>query len=65
MHIHQVAPSDGIDCFCRDEIASCSERAYKQLSVPEAQKLMLFTSAKEALQFAEGVCTDLFHKRFL
>lgn len=37
----------------RDEIASCSERAYKQLSVPEAQKLMLFTSAKEALQFAE------------
>ena len=40
----------------RDEIASCSERAYKQLSVPEAQKLMLFTSAKEALQFAEQVC---------
>lgn len=37
----------------RDEIASCSERAYKQLSVPEAQKLMLFTSAKEALSYAE------------
>lgn len=37
----------------RDEIASCSERAYKQLSVTEAQKLMLFSSAKEALQFAQ------------
>jgi len=37
----------------RDEIASCSERAYKQLSVSEAQKLMLFSSAKEALQYAE------------
>ncbi|KAL3137779.1 hypothetical protein ABBQ38_005039 [Trebouxia sp. C0009 RCD-2024] len=37
----------------RDEIASCSERAYKQLSVPEAQKLMLFTSSREAAEFAE------------
>lgn len=37
----------------RDEIASCSERAYKQLSVSEAQRLMLFSSAKEALQYAE------------
>ena len=43
---------------CRDEIASCSERAYKQLSVTEAQKLMLFSSAKEALQFAQEVCHD-------
>ena len=41
---------------CRDEGASCSERAYKQLSVTEAQKLMLFSSAKEALQFAQEVC---------
>ena len=41
---------------CRDEIASCSERAYKQLSVSEAQKLMLFTSSKEAAEFAEQVC---------
>ena len=51
--------------LCRDEIASCSERAYKQLSVPEAQKLMLLTSAKEALQFAGEVCTDLSHKCIL
>lgn len=44
-----------LELKCRDEIASCSERAYKQLSVSEAQKLMLFTSSQEAAQFAEQV----------
>ena len=44
---------------CRDEIASCSERAFIQLSVREALKLLLFSSAKEALNFEDEVCQSV------
>ena len=54
-HVFLAYFNDHYFLDCRDEIASCSERAYKQLSVSEAQKLMLFSSAKEALQYAEEV----------
>ncbi len=40
---------------CRDEIASCSERAYSSLSIVEAKKLMLFSSDAEALKYADQV----------
>ena len=56
MHCTGLVSNVHLACCCRDEIASCSERAYKQLSVAEAQKLMLFSSAKEASQYAEQVC---------
>eukprot|EP00891_Asterochloris_glomerata_P003058 jgi/Astpho2/3058/e_gw1.00051.159.1_t len=37
----------------RDEIASCSERAYSSLSIVEAKKLMLVSSDAEALKYAD------------
>ena len=40
---------------CRDEIASCSERAYSSLTIAEAKKLMLFSSDAEALKYADQV----------
>ena len=55
-HLHQQAFAHlNLKFACRDEIASCSERAYKQLSVSEAQKLMMFASSQEAAEFAEQV----------
>lgn len=57
--MHGRAANTELQNPCRDEIASCSERAYKQLSVSEAQRLMLFSSAKEALQYAEEVSLQL------
>ncbi|CAL8468664.1 g8204 [Coccomyxa elongata] len=36
----------------RDEIADCSERAYKTLSISNAKKLMLFGSDQEAAAYA-------------
>jgi hypothetical protein len=39
----------------RDEIASCSERAYASLTLADAQRLMMFASAKEAAAYAQQV----------
>lgn len=43
----------------RDEIAECSERAYSSLSIPEAKRLMLFSSDREVASYAEEVCHSL------
>ena len=40
---------------CRDEIASCSEKAYTHLLVSDAKKMMLFGSEKEVMDYAEKV----------
>ena len=40
---------------CRDEIADCSKRAYKKLSIKDAKKLMLFGSDQEATAYAAQV----------
>lgn len=37
----------------REEIASCSERAYTHLKLSDAQKLMMFDSEKAVLQYAQ------------
>lgn len=37
----------------RDEIAECSERAYSSLAIPEAKRLMLFSSDREVADYAE------------
>jgi hypothetical protein len=39
----------------REEIASCSEAAYDKLRLTDAQKLMMFKSAKEAEAYAKQV----------
>ena len=39
----------------REEIADCSERAYSSLSMADAKKLMMFSSDKEALSYAQEV----------
>lgn len=44
-----------IASMCRDEIAECSERAYSSLSIPEAKRLMLFSSDREVASYAEEV----------
>lgn len=38
----------------RDEIAACSERAYKQLAIPVATKLLSFASDDETRAFAKA-----------
>jgi 26S proteasome regulatory subunit N12 len=43
---------DTLTSTVRDEIASCSERAYAGLTLGDAQKLMMFGSAKEAAAYA-------------
>ncbi|KAI8471229.1 MAG: 26S proteasome regulatory subunit [Monoraphidium minutum] len=44
---------DQLAATVRDEIASCSERAYASLTLADAQKLMMFGSAKEAAAYAQ------------
>jgi 26S proteasome regulatory subunit N12 len=39
----------------RSEIAECSEKAYKSLSVSEAQKSLLFSSPNDLVEFAKKV----------
>jgi hypothetical protein len=39
----------------RDEVASCSERAYASLPLGDAQRLMMFGSAQEAAAYAKQV----------
>ncbi len=39
-------------CTVRDEIAACSESAYKKLSLPIAMKLLSFSDEEEMLVFA-------------
>lgn len=46
---------DQLTSTVRDEIASCSERAYVSLTLGDAQKLMMFKSAKEAAAYAQQV----------
>jgi hypothetical protein len=46
---------DQLTATVRDEIASCSEKAYASLTLADAQKLMLFKSAKEAAAYAQQV----------
>ena len=43
----------------RDEIAGCSERAYASLSVADAERLLLFPSKKEVLDYAAEVWLQL------
>ena len=40
---------------CREEIASCSERAYGHLTLTDAQKVMMFKDQKELLAYAQEV----------
>ncbi|GAB4816975.1 hypothetical protein N2152v2_004021 [Parachlorella kessleri] len=37
----------------RDEVASCSERAYQSLSVPDAMRMLMFSSEQEAVEYAQ------------
>lgn len=46
---------DQLTSTVRDEIASCSERAYASLTLGDTQRLMMFKSAKEAAAYAEQV----------
>lgn len=46
---------DTLTATVRDEIASCSERAYASITLGDAQKLMMFKSAKEAGDYAAQV----------
>lgn len=50
---HYVGP--GV-CCCREEIASCSEKAYNKLSLADAQKIMMFDSQQAVKSYAEQVC---------
>lgn len=45
-------------CYCRDEIASCSEKAYERLRIQDAQKMMMFDSEKATLAYAVEVRFD-------
>ncbi len=36
-------------------MASCSERAYASLSLPDAMKMLMFSTEAEATQYAEQV----------
>jgi CSN8/PSMD8/EIF3K family len=41
--------------LCRKEIASCSEKAYQQLLLKDAQKLLMLDNEAAVLQFAQQV----------
>ena len=41
---------------CREEVASCSERAYNSLSVADAAAMMMLGSEAEVVEFAAEVC---------
>ncbi len=43
-------------CPCRDEVASCSERAYESLSVSDAVDLLMLGSEAEVEAYARQVC---------
>ena len=43
---------------CRDEVAGCSQQAYDQLSLAEAQKMMFLSSSKQMEEYAMEVCID-------
>jgi 26S proteasome regulatory subunit N12 len=48
-----------MDCLTstvREEIASCSEKAYQYLRVKDAKDIMLFKNEKEVLAYATEVC---------
>jgi len=47
--------SHGPPCCCRDETASCCKRAYTQLKLADAQKMMMFDNEKALLAFASEV----------
>ena len=36
-------------------MASCSERAYQSLSVPDAVQMLMFASEQEAVEYAQQV----------
>ncbi len=42
--------------MCREEVASCSERAYNSLSVADAAAMMMLGSEAEVVEFAAEVC---------
>jgi hypothetical protein len=42
-------------CPARDEVASCSERAYKSLSLADAQRMLLFPTGAELVEYAAQV----------
>lgn len=62
-HLHIVCvslaklhrPPVAVHTHCREEIASCSEAAYSNLRLADAQKLMMFKSPKEAEAYAKQV----------
>lgn len=39
----------------REEIASCSEKAYERLRISDAKRLMMLDSEKEVREYAEEV----------
>lgn len=41
--------------LCRDEAASCSEKAYERLRVTDAQKLLLFDNDLAVRAYAQEV----------
>ncbi len=44
-------------CMHRDEVAGCSQQAYDQLSLAEAQKMMFLPSSKQMEEYAMEVRT--------
>ena len=41
--------------FCRDEIASCMEKAYEKIAFSEAARMLFFESQKPMKQYATNV----------
>lgn len=51
-HVHGFLMSQ-LTTTVRDEIASCSEKAYSRLSLADAHKMMMFDSQKAVVDYAE------------
>jgi hypothetical protein len=51
----ECLPCHIIHLFHRDEIASCSEKAYDRLRIVDAQTLMMFESDAAVREYAEEV----------
>jgi hypothetical protein len=41
--------------ICRDEVAGCSERAYRSLKVEDAQRVLLMPNSQETCHYAAEV----------
>lgn len=53
-----------VSVSCRDEVAGCSERAYRSLTVEDAQRVLLMPNSQETCHYAAEVRADCSHIMF-